>query len=349
MNTFYTLALTSVYIFNSQGQYLTVGDDGKPAISNRPVKLEVSMVDEKADAGRMNFNGKDVKWILKSSAGQSYTLGYQDSDAYSTAFVYAQSGAISTSFEEPDPTFAAGQWKVAAVAPYQEIILDEAQDYVRPTFSEEYVDVTLKRKFKTGQWNSLCLPFPLSAAQIAETWGVGTKVAYLTSDSDTKLFFTYRTDLEAGQPCLLQPERVNEDQTYKFAGITASSWYEGEGNPEYTVGQTRVTGFFSPTIVKSRSYVFSADKIYHLTSDMNAKGFRIYFEDVAGPQSARELTWSVDENPSETNDISSVLDPASAASGDVYGINGQRVRHRCSSTKLAPGVYIVNGIKLIVK
>ena len=349
MNTFYTLALTSVYIFNSQGQYLTVGDDGKPAISNRPVKLEVSKVVEKADAGRMNFNGKDVKWILKSSAGQSYTLGYQDSDAYSTAFVYAQSGAISTSYEEPDPTFAAGQWKVAAEVPYQEVILDEALDYVRPTFSAEYVDVTLKRKFKTGKWNSLCLPFPLSAAQIAETWGVGTKVAYLTSDSDTKLFFTYRTDIEAGQPCLLQPERVNEDQTYKFADITASSWYEGEGNPGYTVGQTRVTGFFSPTTVKSRSYVFSADKIYHLTSDMEAKGFRMYFEDVAGPQSARELTWSVDENPSETNDISSVPNSSSATIGDVYSINGQRVRHRSNSTKLTPGVYIVNGIKLIVK
>ena len=347
MNTFYTLALTSVYIFNSQGQYLTVGDDGKPAISNRPVKLEVSKVVEKADAGRMNFNGKDVKWILKSSAGQSYTLGYQDSDAYATAFVYTQSGAISTSYEEPGPTFAAGQWTVAAEVPYQEVILDEAQNYVRPTFSAEYVDVTLKRKFKTGQWNSLCLPFPLSAEQIAETWGVGTKVAYLTSDSDTKLFFTYRTDIGAGQPCLLQPERVNEDQTYKFAGITASSWYEG--NPEHTVGQTRVTGFFSPTLVKSGSYVFSADKIYHLTSDMNAKGFRIYFEDVAGPQSARELTWSVDENPSETNDISSVPNSSSATIGDVYSINGQRVRHRSNSTKLTPGVYIVNGIKLIVK
>lgn len=349
MNTFYTLALTSVYIFNSQGQYLTVGDDGKPAISNRPVKLKVSMVDEKADAGRMNFNGKDVKWILKSSAGQSYTLGYQDSDAYSTAFVYAQSGAISTSYEEPDPTFVAGQWTVAAEVPYQEVILDEAQNYVRPTFSAEYVDVTLKRKFKTGKWNSLCLPFPLSAAQIAETWGVGTKVAYLTSDSDTKLFFTYRTDIEEGQPCLLQPERVNEDQTYKFAGITASSWYKGEGNPKYTVGQTRVTGFFSPTLVKSRSYVFSDDKIYHLKSDMNANGFRIYFEDVAGQQSARELTWSVDENPSETNDISSVPNSSSATIGDVYSINGQRVRHRSNSTKLTPGVYIVNGIKLIVK
>ena len=349
MNLFYTLALTSVYIFNSQGQYLTVGDDGKPAVSNRPMKLQVSMVEENADAGRMNFNGKDVKWILKSSADQSYTLGYQDGDANATAFVYTQSGAIATSYEEPAPTFAAGQWKVAAEASYQEVTLDETQDYVHPIFYAENVNVTLKRKIKTGQWNSLCLPFPLTAAQIAETWGVGTKVSYLSSDSDTQLFFSTRTDIEAGQPCLLYPEKVNEDQTYKFTDIPISSWYEGEENPEYTVGKTRVTGFFSPTIVKSNSYVFSANKIYCLTSDMEAKGFRMYFEDVTGSQSVRELTWSVDENPSETNGISCVPNFSSATSGDVYSVNGQRVRHRSNSTKLAPGVYIVNGIKLIVK
>lgn len=33
MNLLYTLALTSVYIFNSLGQYLSVGKDGKPVLS----------------------------------------------------------------------------------------------------------------------------------------------------------------------------------------------------------------------------------------------------------------------------------------------------------------------------
>ena len=32
MNLLYTLALTSVYIFNSLGQYLSVGKDGKPVL-----------------------------------------------------------------------------------------------------------------------------------------------------------------------------------------------------------------------------------------------------------------------------------------------------------------------------
>lgn len=67
MNLLYTLALTSVYIYNSLGQYLSVGKDGKPAISDKPVAMEVSKATEtpsNKDAGRVNFDGKDIKWIL---------------------------------------------------------------------------------------------------------------------------------------------------------------------------------------------------------------------------------------------------------------------------------------------
>lgn len=82
MNLLYTLALTSVYIFNSLG-YLSVGKDGKPVLSKKPVAMEVTDANEtpSKDAGRKNFNGTDIKWILKPSADGTYTLGYQDSDA----------------------------------------------------------------------------------------------------------------------------------------------------------------------------------------------------------------------------------------------------------------------------
>lgn len=83
MNLLYTLALTSVYFYNSLGQYLSVGEDGKPAISDKPVAMDVTPANEtpSKDANRWNFGGKDIKWILKSSANGTYTLGYQDSDA----------------------------------------------------------------------------------------------------------------------------------------------------------------------------------------------------------------------------------------------------------------------------
>lgn len=349
MNLLYTLALTSVYIYNSLGQYLSVGADGKPAISDKPVAMEVSKATEtpSKDANRWNFGGKDIKWILKSSADGTYTLGYQDSDAYSTAFVYTQNGTLATSYEEPAATFESAQWKVSTEAPKnQAVTLDEAQNYVRPTFTGSYVDVTLKRKLYTDEWNSLCLPFPLSAAQIAELWGAGTKVAILTGDSETKLSFSICDNIEAGKPCLLDPKNVNTtDHTYEIKGIDVSTW-EDNSDLQYIVGSTRMKGFFSPTTIKIGSYVIGeANKVYHLVSDMEAKGFRCYFEDVSGKN--RQLTWGIDDNTTGIDDT--FVKPEVPKVGNIYTVNGQLVRRNSTAAGLAPGVYIMNGIKLIVK
>lgn len=349
MNLLYTLALTSVYIFNSLGQYLSVGDDGKPAISDKPVAMDVTAANEtpSKDANRWNFGGKDIKWILKSSADGTYTLGYQDSDAYSTAFVYTQNGTLATSYEEPAATFESAQWKVSTEALKQQTVtLDEAQNYVRPKFTGSYVDVTLKRKLYTDEWNSLCLPFPLSAAQIAELWGDGSKVAILTGDSETKLSFSICDNIEAGKPCLLDPKNVNTtDHTYEIKGIDVSTW-ENNSDLQYIVGSTRMKGFFSPTTIKIGSYVIGeANKVYHLVSDMEAKGFRCYFEDVSGKN--RQLTWGIDDNT--TGIDGTFVKPEAPKVGNIYTVNGQLVRRNSTAAGLAPGVYIMNGIKLIVK
>lgn len=347
MNLLYTLALTSVYIYNSLGQYLSVGADGKPAISDKPVAMEVSKATEtpSKDANRWNFGGKDIKWILKSSADGTYTLGYQDSDAYSTAFVYTQNGTLATSYEEPAATFKSAQWKYSTEAPKnQAVTLDEAQNYERPTFTGSHVDVTLKRKLNKNEWNTLCLPFPLSAAQIAELWGASTKVAILTGDSETKLSFSFCDNIEAGKPCLLNPERVNQEHTYEIKDIEVSTW--NNSDLQHIVGSTRMKGFFSPRTIMKGSYVIGeANKVYHLVSDMEAKGFRCYFEDVSDENP--QLTWGIDDNT--TGIDGTFVAPQAPKVGNIYTVNGQLVRRNSTAAGLAPGVYIMNGIKLIVK
>lgn len=347
MNLLYTLALTSVYIYNSLGQYLSVGTDGKPAISDKPVAMEVANATEtpSKDAGRKNFNDTDIKWILKSSADGTYTLGYQDSNAYSTAFVYTQNGAIATSYEEPATTFESAQWKVSTEAPKQQAVtLDEAQNYERPTFTGSHVDVTLKRKLNKNEWNTLCLPFPLSAAQIAKLWGAGSKVAILTGDSETKLSFSFCDNIEAGKPCLLNPERVKQEHTYEIKDIEVSTW--NNSDLQYIVGSTRMKGFFSPRTIMKGSYVIGeANKVYHLVSNMEAKGFRCYFEDVSGRN--RQLTWGFNDNT--TGIDGTFVKPEAPKVGNIYTVNGQLVRRNSTAAGLAPGVYIMNGIKLIVK
>ena len=238
MNLLYTLALTSVYIFNSLGQYLSVGEDGKPVLSKKPVAMEVTNATEtpQKEAGRKNFNGTDIKWILKPSADGTYTLGYQDSNAYSTAFVYTQNGTIATSYEEPAATFESAQWTVSTETPKQQVVyLDETKEYVQPTLNGDFVDVELKRELYAKEWNSICLPFNLSADQVVTAWGAGTKVLEFTSTTGNNLNLTERADIKAGTPYFLQPERVSTDHTYTFTDIETATWDVSGKVPSITI------------------------------------------------------------------------------------------------------------------
>lgn len=343
MNLLYTLALTSVYIFNSLGQYLSLGEDGKPVLSKEPVAMEVTNTTEtpSKDADRKNFNGTDVKWILKPSADGTYTLGYQDSDAYSTAFVYTLDDAIATSYEEPAASFASGQWFVKQV-----VKLDETKEYVQPKFTGDYVDVELKRELYAKEWNSICLPFNVSADQVVAAWGAGTKVLELTSTSGTKLFFTNRGEIKAGVPYYFKPESVSSNHTYTFKNIAVASWDVSDKTHELIVGQTKVTGFYTPTTIPSGAYVFADDnKLFHLTDTIKADGFRCYFEDVTG--ASHVLTWGFNDNT--TGIDGTFVTPQAPKVGNIYTVNGQLVRRNSTAAGLAPGVYIMNGIKLIVK
>lgn len=344
MNLLYTLALTSVYIFNSLGQYLSLGEDGKPVLSKKTVAMEVTNATEtpsSKDAGRKNFNGTEVKWILKSSADGTYTLGYQDSDAYSTAFVYTLDDAIATSYEEPAASFASGQWFVKQV-----VKLDETKEYRQPTFTGDYVDVELKRELYAKEWNSICLPFDLPANQVVAAWGAGTRVLEFTSTVGNKLILTDRADIKAGTPYFLQPERVSTDHTYTFTDIKTATWDVSEKVPSKTIKPIKLTGFYTPTELPARCYVFGDEnKLYHLVSAMQADGFRCYFQDISG--SDRQLTWGIDDNT--TGIDGTFVAPQAPKVGNIYTVNGQLVRRNSTAVGLAPGVYIMNGIKLIVK
>lgn len=343
MNLLYTLALTSVYIYNSLGQYLSVGADGKPAISDKPVAMNVTAANEtpSKDANRWNFDGKDIKWILKSSADGSYTLGYQDSDAYSTAFVYILDDAIATSYEEPAASFASGQWIVKQV-----VKLDETKEYVQPKFTGDYVDVELKRELYAKEWNSICLPFDLPADQVVAAWGAGTRVLEFTSTTGNNLNLSDRADIKAGTPYFFQPERVSTDHTYTFTQIKTATWDRSGKVPSVTKKPIKLTGFYSPSELPARCYVFGDEnKLYHLVSPMPADGFRCYFQDMSG--SDRQLTWGIDDNT--TGIDGTFVTPEAPKVGNIYTVNGQLVRRNSTAAGLAPGVYIMNGIKLIVK
>lgn len=320
-----------------------MGKDGKPVLSEKRIAMEVTNATEtpSKNAGRKNFNGTDIKWILKPSADGTYTLGYQDSDAYSTAFVYTLDDAIATSYEEPAASFASGQWFVKQV-----VKLDETKEYVQPTFTGYYVDVELKRELYAKEWNSICLPFNVPADQVVAAWGADTKVLEFTSTTGNKLNLTERTVIKAGTPYFIQPGHVSNDHTYTFTDIETATWDRSGKVPSVTREPIKLTGFYSPSELPARCYVFGdGNKLYHLTSAMPADGFRCYFQDLSG--SDPQLTWGIDDNT--TGIDGTFVAPQAPNVGNIYTVNGQLVRRNSTAAGLAPGVYIMNGIKLIVK
>lgn len=378
MSIFSTLLMSAIYITNGLGQYLSIGEDGTASLSSSPISINLTKADEENnfDTGRYHANDSKLAWTLKASGNGTYTIGCQVPDAYGTAFLYTnEQGSsagdakaflktgegIALSYQEPDASFTSAQWYVSTDIANQEITLNETQYYVRPNFTSSLVNVTLTRTLYAKEWNSFCVPFPITTEQIAENWGEGTTVAEFFGVNGTRLLFKKCRQIEAGKPYVLLPAKVSESQVYSFANINASDWSQASGDAnsasgddiKTSVGQFQYIGKYEPAEVPSRAYVFGdGDKMYHLTSAMQMKGFRAYFWDTAtGTSAAKQLSWGVSDTPTGIDVITrNDATDSKVSPSDIYQIDGKLVKRKATTTEgLTPGVYIMHGMKVIVK
>ena len=88
-------------------------------------------------------------------------------------------------------------------------LLDEANDAKNQvtlnTFGGKTIRVELTRAIGSGQWTPLCLPFDMTAAQIATVFGEGTQVAKFNGADNEVVDFTTVSDITAGLPYLINP------------------------------------------------------------------------------------------------------------------------------------------------
>lgn len=356
MNSIYMLLMSVSYIFNvAENKYLSIDGEGNASLSPTPVAINFTPTED--GTGRYDQEAKKG-WVFKSIDGSkgTYAIGYNVPDAYSTAFLYAGSSSntgISTTYSEP--AFERGQWKILTEMPHQEITLDEDVAYTLPSFTVDYADVTFRRNFAEGKWNSLCVPFPMTTELAEETWGKGTQLAVFKEYMDGRLIFTYCSAVDAGTPCLLRPDKVSKTKTYTIKGISTSDWSQA-ANPN-TVDKEgfKYIGSYVTTQVEARAYVFGGtNSMFHLTSSMPMKGYRAYFwDDSSSASPAKQLVWDISDTPTGIEVIPSAntsTNTSTPTSSDIYTLDGKIVKKKTSSREgLQSGVYIMNGMKVIVK
>lgn len=145
------------------------------------------------------------------------------------------------------------------------------------TYAGQTEDVILNRAFTADGLYTLCLPFDMSAQQIADAFGP-CQIAYMNDNCELRgtllhLDFTYTNSIQAGVPYLFVPE--NTMNYAVIEGVTIQNGYPSSTGNAWA----KMYGTYNPTPVSTNYYILYSDKyLYQSSGEGNLKGLRAYFE-----------------------------------------------------------------------
>ena len=213
------------------------------------------------------------------------------------------------------------------------VVLTDKQDFYTPT---NFTAQTLTyQRANTAGYNSVCLPFAIHAAD----FGAGAKLEAYTQMNESKVNFTTITDNnEAGRPCLVYcPADVTEWNIEKTdAYVVANPSTYGDGN-------ATLYGAFTNNNIGAGCYKLSADgNALGITSEKGkVTAFRCYLKPTGMSQAPQRL-FVIHDDAATTGITTLPIDVTTSA--PIYDLSGRRMQQPHK-----PGLYIVNGQKVMVK
>lgn len=211
-------------------------------------------------------------------------------------------------------------------------------------YDQTAVHFNLKRSFVADDtWYTICLPFNVAQQQLVDVFG-GKKVELRTFDhmKGTVMYFKSVENLEAGVPYLIKPNKTLDSLLFKNVKIDMAA------HPDLKVG---ADGYFMQGTYQATELnpdgtnLFLGDNNTFFRpseNDHRMKGTRVYF---IIPRKAVGKVLSYDTE-TIVDGIVDVEVNSQSNSQKVYNINGVYVGSSLKS--LTPGVYIVDGKKVVV-
>ena len=212
-------------------------------------------------------------------------------------------------------------------------------------YDQTAVHFKLKRSFVADDtWYTICLPFNVAQKQLVEVFG-GEKVELRTFDhmeDGTVMYFKPVDDLAAGVPYLIKPNKNLDSLLFENVKIDMAA------HPDLQVG---ADGYFMKGTYQATELnpdgtnLFLGDNNTFFRpseNDHRMKGTRVYF---IIPRKAVDQVLSYDTE-TIVDGIVDVEVNSQSNSQKVYNINGVYVGDNLRN--LTPGVYIVDGKKVVV-
>ena len=220
------------------------------------------------------------------------------------------------------------------------------------------VTLTDRTLTKDGNWNTLCLPFAVTAEQLAETthplYGATIKELDATTSLENgvlTLKFNTATSIEAGKPYIVKWTGGESISNPVFSGVTIDNSDEAQARMTVTStdGKVKFVGQYSPFSITADNineilYIASGNRIGYSSKARELKCFCAHFwVQPNGMQQAASMI-SIDFGDSETTEIKTTnFTNDTNSDGAMYDLQGRQV------TKPQKGLYIVNGRKVLVK
>lgn len=339
------------YIFNTQGFYkhnvekgflTSIGTGGKVESPNflAPNGYSVRVIfEQKPNADRPNIFGADKTNYIKNRVGiltgcneYEFTEIISDTRPFTIScngICYIKKIEI---FINPVPSLEISDTDFEADAKIKE-------------YDQTAVHFKLKRSFVADDtWYTICLPFNVAQKQLVEVFG-GEKVELRTFDhmeDGTVMYFKPVDDLAAGVPYLIKPNKNLDSLLFENVKIDMAA------HPDLQVG---ADGYFMKGTYQATELnpdgtnLFLGDNNTFFRpseNDHRMKGTRVYF---IIPRKAVDQVLSYDTE-TIVDGIVDVEVNSQSNSQKVYNINGVYVGS--SLKNLTPGVYIVDGKKVVV-
>lgn len=320
------------------------------AVKGNTAKTTISV--DKGNIVKIEFTNNNETSLNKLVFNNGYTY---DTETKNSVWV-GKSNSIS--FTTDDATVSATKITVTVKVPVaKDFTLDEKE--VNEIEDWENSNVTVKRTFyKDGDWNTLCLPFDVSAEEVKAAFGSDAQLRQVddANSKDNTVAFTTATAIKAGVPYLIKFDKLaeNADQpeefNHTFEGVTLTKKVEYSVLADCNIIFAGSYSAFTPEdfleeyntcdVVASMA---AANTLKKVNAGTTIKGLRAVFGLASSvqPQAVKVI---IDGTATGIGDLH--VDGTTVANGRVYNLNGQCVG--TSLEGLKAGVYIQNGKKVII-
>lgn len=229
----------------------------------------------------------------------------------------------------------------------QDVTLKETENFEQKATA---ANVTLTRPMNQNRWNTIVLPFSVTADQVKSQFGEEAIVASYTGNTGNTLNFKTETEgMQANVPYMVKPSTTAPEAGYKFDDVImvkANEATSGEGTIQF------VGNYKNGVQLTTNDYFISSsgdETIFYQASGVETmKAYRAIFKAADAATESKVLNFSLDG--SGTTGISDIDAASKADAYNVYNLNGMLVKKNAASLEgLAKGIYIVNGKKYIVE